>query len=395
MIDAAEGFDQRRQVMTGEIVHQPGKLFVGTSLDQLRRGRLRPEIAEQVLAPCRAALEDQRGIELVRALVDPLAQQVAARLGKGRFLQGAVFEDHHVPAERTEQRLVARPQAFADHGVEALPVVVDDPPAVPQPLLPALEDRLENITLVELGVPDQRDHPPFRAVESPAVRAHVVLDQRREQRLRHAEADRAGGEVHAVGVLGARRIALRALVAAERLEILPRLPPQQILDRMVDRRGVRLDRDAILRAQDMEVQRRHDRRQRSGRRLVASDLQPVDIFADVVGVMNRPTRQPQHFFLKRTERGQVFSTDFRRFGHIHVPQGAAPLRRSTYDVQRPARRCRRSQRSATRSTSLPKFSPLNSFSSVSGNVCSPSTMSSRDFSLPAAIQPAMSRTASG
>jgi hypothetical protein len=90
---------------------------------------------------------------------------------------------------------------------------------------------------------------------------------------------------------------------------------------MVDWRGVRLDRDAILRAQDMEVQRRHDRRQRGGRRLVAPDLQPVDIFADVVGVMDRPTRQPQHFFLERTESGQVFNTDFRRLGHIHVPQG--------------------------------------------------------------------------
>jgi hypothetical protein len=51
--------------------------------------------------------------------------------------------------------------------------------------------------------------------------------------------------------------------------------------------------------------------------------------------------------------------------------------------------------SATFSTSLPKFSPLNSFSSVSGKFSRPSTMSSRDFSLPAAIQPAMSWTACG
>jgi hypothetical protein len=51
--------------------------------------------------------------------------------------------------------------------------------------------------------------------------------------------------------------------------------------------------------------------------------------------------------------------------------------------------------SATFSTSLPKFSPLNSLSSVSGKFSRPSTMSSRDFSLPAAIQPAISWTACG
>ena len=44
----------------------------------------------------------------------------------------------------------------------------------------------------------------MRAVApAPAVGAHVVLDQRREQRLRDAEADGAGGEVDVVDVLGA------------------------------------------------------------------------------------------------------------------------------------------------------------------------------------------------
>lgn len=52
------------------------------------------------------------------------------------------------------------------------------------------------------------------------------------------------------------------------------------------------------------------------------------------------------------------------------------------------------QASATCSTSLPVFSPLNSLSRVSGNVSSPFTISSRDLSLPATIQPAISRPAS-
>src|SRR5262245_11547546 len=59
---------------------------------------------------------------------------------------------------------------------------------------------------------------------------------------------------------------------------------------------------------------------------MTADLQPVDIFAEVVGVMDRPTRQPQHFLLERTESGQVFCTDVRRLGHIHVPEAATPLK---------------------------------------------------------------------
>src|SRR6185312_2119280 len=85
----------------------------------------------------RAALEHQRRIELVRTAVDPLPQGVAAGLAERRLLQRAVFQDHHVPAEVLEELLVALPQALAHHGVEALAVVVDDPPAVAQALLPA------------------------------------------------------------------------------------------------------------------------------------------------------------------------------------------------------------------------------------------------------------------
>jgi hypothetical protein len=49
------------------------------------------------------------------------------------------------------------------------------------------------------------------------------------------------------------------------------------------------------------------------------------------------------------------------------------------------------QTSATCSTSLPKFSPAKSLRSVSGKVAKPATISSRDLSLPAAIQPACAR----
>src|SRR5262249_21358607 len=139
-----------------------------------------------------------------------------------------------------------RPKALADHRVEALAVVIDDPPAIAQALLPAFEDRLEDVAFVELGVADEGDHAALGLLQAPAVRAHVILHERGEQRLRHAEAYRAGGEVDVVGVLAARRIALRALVAAKALELVPALAAEQILDGVIDRTGVRLDGDAIL-----------------------------------------------------------------------------------------------------------------------------------------------------
>ena len=236
MVDLVEGLEQRRQVVAAEIGHQPRQLVVGARLDQPRHRAL---VADLVAAAA-CARPRRPGTPAPSRAGSGSCRSTAAALRrrarvKAASLQRAVFEDHHVPAEVLEQLLVALPQALADHGVEALAVVVDDPPAVAQALLPAFEHRLEDVALVELGVADQRDHAAFGPVEAPAVGAHIVLHQRGEQRLRDAEADRAGGEIDVVGVLGARRIALRALVAAEVFELLARLLAEQILDGVEDR----------------------------------------------------------------------------------------------------------------------------------------------------------------
>ena len=89
--------------------------------------------------------------------------------------------------------------------------------------------------------------PSGRSV-GPAVRADVVLDEAGEERLRDAEADRAGREVDVVAVLGARGIGLRALEAAEILELVPRLVAEEILDGVEDRARMRLDGDPVLAA---------------------------------------------------------------------------------------------------------------------------------------------------
>ncbi len=115
---------------------------------------------------------------------------------------------------------VTLPQPFTHDRVETLPVIVDDPPAVAQAMLPAFEYRLENVALIKLGVADERNHPALGTFETPTVGAHVILGQRGEQSLRDPQPNRASGKVDVVGVFGARRIGLRAFVTAKAFEFL-------------------------------------------------------------------------------------------------------------------------------------------------------------------------------
>ena len=303
VIDRLERLDHAGHVVAAEIGHQRQQFVVAAPVDQLRHRALIADLVAQTLAERGAALKAQRRIHLVRAGIDPAPQRLAAGLGERRLHQPAVFHDHHVPAEIAEHGFEFLPQPFAHHGVEALAVVVDHPPGVAQAVLPAFQQRLEDIALVHLGVADQRDHPPLRAVLHPAMRLDVVLHQRGEQRLRDAEADRAGGEIDVVDILGARRIGLRALEAAKIFQLFAGLVPEQILDGVKHRARMRLHRDAVLRLQHREIQRRHDGGERGRRGLMAADLQAVGIGPDVVGVMDGPRRQPQHL---ARQRGQQF-----------------------------------------------------------------------------------------
>ena len=311
MIDPAECIEQAWQVVAGEVGHQAREFRVGARVDQPRHVALIADIVVEASPPRRAPLKHQGGVELIGTIGDPLAQALAARLAERGLQQRAVFEDDDVPAEVAEQRLVACPQALADHRVEALAVIVDDPPAIAQALLPAFEDRLENIAFVEFGVAHERDHAAFRPIESPAVGAHVILHQAREQRLRDPQADRAGGEIDVVGVLGAGGITLRALVAAEAFELLAGLAAQQVLNGMVDRARVRLHRDPILRPQHVEIERGHDGRERSRRRLMPADFEPIRAFAHVVRVVNGPGGEPEDLLFQFPEGCQA-----RIVGHL-------------------------------------------------------------------------------
>src|SRR5437762_14017420 len=97
VVDSFKDIDQERQVMTTEIVHQSRQLVVRTRFDQSFRSVLSADIVEQAFAPCGAALENERRVELVWAAVDPLLERLPAGLFERRLLQRSVFHDLDVP----------------------------------------------------------------------------------------------------------------------------------------------------------------------------------------------------------------------------------------------------------------------------------------------------------
>ncbi len=334
--DAVEGLENGLHVVAGEIGHQRPERRVVELLYDLAYAGITVEIAAQMLAPALAALIDECRVERVRAGVDPVAQMLAVRPREGRLQPLAVFQRDDAPAHHAEQRIDAVEQPVADDGVEALAVVVDHPPQVADVVLPAFEQRFEDIALVELGVADQRDHPAGRLVGRQTLEADIVLYQGAEQRNADTEPDRTGRVVDIVTVLGARRIGLRAAERPETLQLVERLIAEQVLDGVEDRRGVRLDRDAVLRAQDVEIERRHQGDERGARGLVAADLEPVAARPQMVGVVDHPGGKPQHLALQGGEAaqpvgarlgGRVAPLDDAQLGHgVLVPLAAYQIR---------------------------------------------------------------------
>ena len=116
--------------------------------------------------------------------------------GEGRLQQPAVFQGDDAPAHHLEHGVDAAEQPVGDHRVEALAVVVDDPPQIADVVLPAFEQRLEDVALVELGVAGERDHPAGRRVgRDQLLQPQIILHDRGEQGHADAEPDRAGREI--------------------------------------------------------------------------------------------------------------------------------------------------------------------------------------------------------
>src|SRR3954451_9699414 len=98
----------------------------------------------------------------------------------GQALAVAKLDD--APAAAAENLVEALEHAVGAGRVEALAVIVDDPPQVADVVLGALDYRFVDIALIELGVTDQRDEAPAAGLVHLAVGGEVILDQAGEER---------------------------------------------------------------------------------------------------------------------------------------------------------------------------------------------------------------------
>ena len=254
------------------------------------------------------------------------------RIGVQRGLQLlAVAQLDHAPAAGAEDLVEALEHAVGARRVEALAVVVDDPPQVSDVVLVALDQRFVDVALVELRVADQRDEAAPVGLVHHAVRGKVVLDQAGEGGDRDTQADRAGREVDGDLVLGTARIALRTAETAEILESLSALRAEQIMDCMQHRTRVRLHRDPVVGAECVEIERGHDARHRRAACLVPADLQPVAIVADVVGVMDCPRRKPAQPLVEDLQRFNVGRDGLEHIARLDQPGGSGKVRALAQD----------------------------------------------------------------
>jgi hypothetical protein len=65
-----------------------------------------------------------------------------------------------------------------------------------------------------------------------------------------------------------------------------------------------LHRNPVLRAQDLEIERGQQRHHRGAGGLMAADLQPVPVRAQMVRVMDDPAGEPEDLAFKLREKGQ-------------------------------------------------------------------------------------------
>ena len=94
----------------------------------------------------------------VGQLVEPFRDtRVLVQHGRQPF---TVAQLDDAPAAAFEDFVEALEHPIGAGRVEALAVVVDDPPAIADVVLVGLDQAFVDVALVELGIADQRDEPP-------------------------------------------------------------------------------------------------------------------------------------------------------------------------------------------------------------------------------------------
>ena len=189
VLHPVETFEQRLEVVTGQVRHQPVQGVIVVLVEELGNTRYLAEVARELVTPGLAASIGKRRVDRVGTRVDPFTQLTATRLHERGLEKLAVLEHDHLPFDRTEQVLEALRKAVDHHGIETLAVVIDDPPDVSDIVFPRLEQRLEHIPFVELRISGQRNHPPGRTDVRHPFQPKIVLNQSRERGHRDAETD--------------------------------------------------------------------------------------------------------------------------------------------------------------------------------------------------------------
>ena len=256
-----------------------------------------------------------------------------SRSAPSRRQPRAVLDHHAVPAGALEHRRQPAGGDVGHHAVERLPVEVDHPHDLAELGHHRVGDRLPAGALVQLRVADQRDLAA--AARDLEVPGDVAMGERAPDRRGRAEADRAGRVVDGVGVLRAAGIGLQAAVLAQRGQVAAVEAAEQVVDRVQDRRGVRLDRHAVGRLQVREPERGHQAHHRRARGLVAADLHAGCVRAHAVRVVHDRRGEPQHAPLDAVERREV-ELGLRGYGHAVSLRGAT-LRGSGSEASGPSR----------------------------------------------------------
>ena len=251
----------------------------------------------QPLAQTLGRHSEQALIDLVGHFVYGETEQFAVGFGELGLELLAVLGVNHVPAVGVEHFAPGADSDAWNDSVEALPVEVNDPEDVAKPLHLRFGYGFPDRAFVQFRVADYG----YVAVVNPGVgeqvRLVVLVHERGEVGRDRAESDGAGGEVHVVRVLGAAGVGLEAVVLAQHGQVGGIEVVEQVLDGVIDGRGVGLDRYSVAGAHEVEVEGGHYGGDGRAGSLVSADLRAVRALAHVVGVMNHVHRKPQNAVL--------------------------------------------------------------------------------------------------
>ena len=161
---------------------------------------------------------------------------------------------------------------------------------------PSSRTASQTVPFVQLRVTDERHEPARRLARDRLARSAAAGSDRREPRTsappRQARPSRSrsrrGRDPSSADGYDWSPPNARSRVSIEA----SRLPSRYWSD-VVGRRCVRLDGDEVTGPQPVEVERGQDGYDRRARRLVATDLDPVDARPNVVGFVDHPDREPE------------------------------------------------------------------------------------------------------